>query len=109
MFFFHLKLRAIDLEQNINRDYEIFVSKVFFNCWGVTLAFGRYGTKGTYKNYVFSTKEEAQQFVHKTIQKRLKAPKRIGCPYRVISAKTSQEEPLCLWFRRDQEKVLANN
>ncbi|RZI45111.1 WGR domain-containing protein [Candidatus Finniella inopinata] len=100
---FYLKLRAVDRDRNIDRDYDILVLNVLFGCWGVTLAFGRHGTRGILKNYVFDSQEEAQRFVYKTLQKRLRAPKRIGCPYRLVSAETSTDQDLSSWLVSEQQ------
>lgn len=106
---FHLRLKAQHLERNINREYEILVYKVLFGLWGVILAFGRQGTKGTSKNYVFSTLQEAQKFVHKTVQKRLRAPKRIGCPYSLVTVKVDNLDHLPQWLLPQQYQVLISS
>ncbi len=109
MSLFHLKLRAMDLDQNIDRDYEILVSKILFGLWGVTIAFGRHGVGGTYRNHTFETKEMARAFVYKTIQKRLKAPKRIGCSYALVDARALNEERLSSWLTLEQQEFLKIN
>lgn len=108
MSLFHVKLRAVDSQKNINRDYEVLVMKVLFGFWGVTLAFGRHGTQGTLRNHTFETKEAAQKFVRKILQKRLTAPKRIGCSYGLVSVDVAKEEVLSFWVSPDQESRLKN-
>ena len=103
----HLKLRAMTSDKITNRDYEIFVLKVLFGFYGVTLAFGRHGVRGTYKNHIFETKEEAKTFVCKTLKKRLTAPKRIGCPYVLVEAKVSDAEVLDAWVTPEQVELLT--
>jgi predicted DNA-binding WGR domain protein len=105
---FHLRLQAQHLERNINREYEILVYKVLFGLWGVILAFGRQGKNGTSKNHAFSTLQEAQKFVRKTVQKRLKAPKRIGCPYSLVSVKVDNLDHLSQWITPQQYEQLNN-
>lgn len=95
---FHLRLKAQHHERNINREYEIVAYKVLFGLWGVVLAFGRKGTRGSSRNYVFTSLQEAQKFVHKTLQKRLRAPKRIGCPYSLVSVKVDHQDNLQQWL-----------
>lgn len=106
---FHLKIKAQKLERNINREYEILVYKVLFGLWGVILAFGRQGAKGISKNYVFLTLQEAQKFVHKTIQKRIRAPKRIGCPYSLVAVKVDHLDHLSQWLQPQQYQVLISS
>jgi excinuclease UvrABC nuclease subunit len=103
---FHLRLKAQQFERNINRDYEIAVYKVLLGFWGVVLAFGRQGKKGDSRNYVFATLQEAQQFVRKTLQKRLRAPKRIGCPYFFVSVKVDSQETLTQWLSPLHQQAL---
>jgi hypothetical protein len=103
----HLKLRAMTADKITNRDYEIFVLKVLFGFYGVTLAFGRHGLRGTYKNHIFETKEEAKAFVCKTLRKRLTAPKRIGCSYVLVEAKVSDAEILDAWVTPEQVERLT--
>ncbi len=103
----HLRLRASTLDQTRDRDYEICVLKVLFGFYGVTLAFGRHGQRGTYKNHTFDTKENAQRFVFKTLQKRLSARRRIGCPYVLVEARVSEGEPLDFWVTTEQTERLT--
>lgn len=109
MSLFHLRLRAQDTEKNRDRDYEIFVSKILFGFLGLTIAFGRHGARGSFKNYIFETKEEAQRFVHKILQKRLTAPQRIGCSYRLVSAYISKEETSSLWMMPQHQNAFGNS
>ncbi len=61
------------------------VQKGLFQHWLVTLAYGRYGQKGGQsKQYIFDTLPQAQDFIRKTIKKRLNAHTRIGCNYNFI-------------------------
>ena len=101
---FHLKLRAVDSVKNIDRDYEILAMKVLLGHWGVTVAFGRHGTKGDFRNHVFDSQEEAQRFVYKTIQKRLRAPRRNGCCYHLVSASALKQEDLASWVALEQRE-----
>jgi hypothetical protein len=80
----HLKLRAIKLEANINRVYEIYLNKGLFNSWIVTTANGRYGGGMMQRNYSFFDLKEANTFAHKVLKKRLNAKKRIGVDYFLV-------------------------
>jgi predicted DNA-binding WGR domain protein len=100
----HLRLRALDWERNIDRDYDILVMRVLFGFWGVTVAFGRHGTRGSFRNHVFETQEEAQRFVYKSLQRRLRAPKRIGCSYCFVSSETSTDQDLSSWLAPEHRR-----
>ena len=82
--FGHLKLRAINPARNVNRVYEIHVGQGLFNTITVILAYGRYGKGFHQRLYSFDNTLQANAFIHKTLQKRLNAHKRIGCGYEVV-------------------------
>ena len=84
--YLHLILRAIKPESNLNRVYEIWLDKGLLSSWLVLVAYGRHESGITQKNYSFSTIEEAKAFIDKTLSKRLKAKKRIGCDYKIVKA-----------------------
>ncbi len=84
--YLYLILRAIEPELNLNRVYEIWLDKGLFNSWLVLTAYGRHAGGTTQKNHSFSTLEEAKAFIGQVLDKRLKAEKRIGCNYKLVSA-----------------------
>jgi hypothetical protein len=89
--YLHLILRAVRPEININRVYELRLDKGLFNSWLVIIAYGRYGGGFSQKINSFFTLEEAKAFVNKTLKKRAKAEKRIGCSYNLISRNSSSD------------------
>lgn len=80
---------------------------MLFNEWGVTLAYGRQGQKGKSTNYSFQTKKEAQKFVHKILQNRVRAVKRNDCPYRLSFIKIHETELLDNWIKPKQQNLLS--
>ena len=107
----HLKLKAIDHEHNIHRDYEIVITQSLFGLWGVITAYGRCAQKGKQNLYHFETEAETKIFIHKTLQKRLTARKRIGCPYTLgNNMLDSSTLPLLrYWIHPQQLELLKNN
>lgn len=89
--YLHLILRARKPETNVNRVYELRLDKGLFNSWLVIIAYGRYGVGLSQKINSFFTLEEAKTFVNKTLKKRSKAEKRIGCSYHLISRSSSND------------------
>ena len=77
-------LRAINPGKNVDRVYEIWSGRGLFNCWSVIIGYGRHGRGGTQKVYSFTTQEEMEAFVRKTLNKRFQSHKRIGCSYQVV-------------------------
>ena len=85
MSYLHLILRAVSRETNVNRIYELRVDRGLFNSWLDIVAYGRYGGGFCQKIHSFFTLEEVKTFVNKSLKKRSKAEKRIGCHYTLIS------------------------
>jgi hypothetical protein len=80
----HIALRAINHDQNIDREYRILLGKDLFADWIATLFYGRYRTRGTQKTHVFATDQEALRFIEVNLKKRLSARKRIGYDYQLV-------------------------
>ncbi len=89
--YLNLILRAISLDNNINRVYQIQVCRGLFNSWLVIINYGRYGGGTRQTIHSFWTLEEAKVFVDKTVKKRSSSNKRIGCSYQLISKKYSED------------------
>ena len=83
---FHLLLQALHPERNVHRFYEIRAAYLLFGELGVTLSYGRWGTKGRDRTHLFDNEQEAQKFIHKVLKKRLSSPRRIGCPYTLVKS-----------------------
>ncbi len=87
--YFHMVLRAVKPEININRVYAIHLDKGLFNTWVVTTAYGRFEGGSIQQNHGFSTIEEAKAFIDKILKKRQRSYQRIRCDYNLISMKSS--------------------
>ncbi len=76
-------LQAIHPEQNVYRQYEIYIGQDLFGSWVLTTAYGRVGTGRHMKSYAFDSQ---QGMIHKLmaiIKKRLSSYARIGVNYHV--------------------------
>ena len=89
MSYLNVVLRAVKPETNVNRVYEIYISKGLFNSWVVMTAYGRYGAGSNQKIHSFFSLEEAKAFVNKILKKRFNAEKRIGCNYSLVKRGSS--------------------
>jgi predicted DNA-binding WGR domain protein len=89
LFLIHLQARAP--QQNIFRDYTIWLGKDLLGDWIVSITYGRIGAKGTNRIYTFNSREEALTKVRSILRKRASANKRSGCAYRI---KEIKGEPL---------------
>lgn len=88
-----IRLEAVDHFRGIARQYEVRLSQDLFGCFIVSFAWGRIGTKGQTRQVSFEQHCDADRFVRKLLQRRGRAPKRIGIPYRVV-AKSGACAPL---------------
>ncbi len=96
MSYLKLILRAVRVDTNTNRAYEIHLDKGLFETWVVTTANGRYGAgKGSQRNYSFDNLSDAQVFIHKILKKRDNSQNRIGCPYELIQSQGTLKSVFC--------------
>jgi len=80
-----IRLRAVNPILKFDREYKIGLGRDLFKQWYVTITFGRYRRWGTSKTKLFETREEAYGYIDTKLRRRLSSPKRIGCPYQVVS------------------------
>ena len=80
-----IRLRALNTELKHDREYKVNLGQDLFKNWYVTITFGKYRTWGTSKTRYFETREEAYRFIDSTLKRRLSSPRRIGCPYQMVS------------------------
>ena len=89
--YLNIKLRAINPNKNVNRVYNIKMDNDLFNSYSVITERGRYGKPLLPKIEKFTNETNLKQFLKKNLKKRLNAAKRIGCDYKIIKKKYSQE------------------
>lgn len=78
-----LTLEAHNDERNHHRRYEIVVGKDLFNEWTLTTRFGRLGKGGQEKRFASPDPETMRKVFRNCLRRRLSAPSRIGCAYRL--------------------------
>ncbi|HEY1065504.1 MAG TPA: WGR domain-containing protein, partial [Pirellulales bacterium] len=72
-------------ERNHHRCYEIRIGRDLFSEWSVSFRFGRAGQHGTEQRCGGPAASALQKIVRKRLGRRLSAPRRIGCAYRLTS------------------------
>ena len=87
----HVRLRAVNQDLKFDREYGLVLGKDLFQEWYVVITFGRYGLWGTSRTKTFETQEEAYGFINTKLRRRLTSPKRIGCPYQIVSVDGAEE------------------
>jgi predicted DNA-binding WGR domain protein len=70
-------------ERNHHRRYEIRLGRDLFGDWTVALSYGRTGRGGQVVRHSASDSEQIRKVIRESLRRRLSAPKRIGCSYRL--------------------------
>jgi WGR domain-containing protein len=78
-------LEAHHAEQNHHRRYRVSVGQDLFGQWTVSICFGRIGQSGRELRYSAPKLDELRKTVDDRLRRRLSAPRRIGCSYRLTS------------------------
>ena len=76
---------ANDAELNHHRRYEIRVGRDLFGDWTVAFRYGRSGTFGTEIRHSDADPGRLRRLIITALRRRLSAPRRIGCPYKLIA------------------------
>jgi hypothetical protein len=72
-------------EANHHRHYQITVGRDLLNEWTVAITFGRAGEGGRQIRFGSPRLDDMQAVIRERLRRRLSAPKRIGCPYRLTA------------------------
>ena len=84
-------------ENNHHRRYEITVGRDLLDDWTVSIRYGRTGQGGRELRYAGPQADEMQAVVRDRLRRRLSAPKRIGCPYRLTTLNAASGFDAALW------------
>ncbi len=72
-------------EKNHHRCYQVTVGRDLLDDWTVAIRYGRAGQGGQEKRFASPEAEEVRAIIRDRLRRRLSAPKRIGCPYRLTT------------------------
>lgn len=81
-----IALRAENPARNCWRDYHLVLGRDLLGDWCLSVRWGRVGTAGSTTMHGFGNRHEAVAFVGVLLKRRLSAPRRIGCPYRLTAS-----------------------
>src|SRR5690242_4027219 len=90
----HIALRALHPERNVWRAYRLSLGRDLFGEWTVDLRYGRVGQEGQGRRIACASLEEAHRIARSHLRRRISAPRRIGCTYRVVSFDPGQADLL---------------
>jgi hypothetical protein len=78
-------LEAHNAQHNHHRRYRVAVGSDLFGRWTVSIQYGRIGQAGRELRYSAAKLDELKGIVDDRLRRRLSAPRRIGCPYRLTA------------------------
>jgi predicted DNA-binding WGR domain protein len=80
-----IAFEAHHAEQNHHRRYEVRLGRDLFDAWTVVIRYGRTGQGGQERRYASSEPDAMRAVIRTCLRRRLSAPKRIGCKYRLAA------------------------
>lgn len=102
-----IALEAHSDELNHHRRYEVSVGRDLLGDWVVTVRYGRVGGPLRELRFGRPDAEEARAIVHDRLRRRLSAPKRIGCRYRIRELVVPPSITLSQWVPVSSISALA--
>ena len=89
---------AHNVTNNHHRRYSIRIGRDLLDDWTVTIGHGRTGQAGQETRLADSQSEAIQQIVRERLRRRLSAPKRIGCTYRLTMLDVAPGFDSSIWL-----------
>ena len=88
-------------ELNHHRRYQITVGRDLLDDWTVSISYGRTGQGGHVLRFASPKQEEMRAVIRDRLQRRLSAPRRIGCPYRLTMLNAAPGIDASAWLPGD--------
>jgi predicted DNA-binding WGR domain protein len=85
-------------EENHHRRYQITVGRDMLDDWTVAIRYGRTGQGGREMRFASPKPEEMRSVIRDRLRRRLSAPKRIGCPYRLTALSSAPGFDASAWL-----------
>jgi predicted DNA-binding WGR domain protein len=89
---------AHHVENNHHRRYEVTIGRDLLDDWTVAIRYGRTGQGGRELRYASAEAEEMRAIIRDRLRRRLSAPKRIGCPYRLAAYSVAPGFDASVWL-----------
>jgi WGR domain len=91
-------LEAHHTELNHHRRYQITLGRDLLDDWTVSITYGRAGQGGQEKRFASPKAEEVRAIIRDRLRRRLSAPRRIGCPYRLTTLNSAPGVDASAWL-----------
>ena len=93
-----VSFEAHNADRNHHRRYEIRLGRDLFGEWTVSLHYGRTGRGGQEVQHTGADAQQLRQVIRESLRRRLSAPKRIGCAYRLSDLSASEGIDVEFWL-----------
>lgn len=93
-----LTLVAHNAERNHHRHYAVTVGRDLLNDWTVSICYGRTGQRGQELRYADPDPAALVAVIRDRLRRRLSAPKRIGCQYRLADINSAPGFDVARWL-----------
>ena len=96
-----IALEAHHAEKNHHRHYQVAIGRDLLDDWTVTIRYGRTGHAGRELRYADPKADAMRAVIRDRRHRRLSAPKRIGCPYRLAALSSTPGFDIASWLPRE--------
>jgi predicted DNA-binding WGR domain protein len=87
-------------EKNHHRRYQVTVGRDLLDAWTVAISYGRTGQAGQERRYA-AEPEAIRAIIRDRLRRRLSAPRRIGCAYRLAAFNSAPGFDASAWLPGD--------
>ena len=98
---FSIAFEAHHSERNHHRHYAVTLGRDLLDHWTVAIRYGRTGQAGRELRYAAPEPEMIRAIIRDRLRRRLSAPKRIGCPYRLAAYSAAPGFDAAAWLPGD--------
>lgn len=88
-------------DRNHHRRYEVIVGRDLLDDWTIAIRYGRVGRGGQVLRYASPKAEEMRAIIRSRLRRRLSAPQRIGCSYRLAALSAAPGFDTSAWLPDD--------
>ena len=92
---------AHNAAENHHRRYQVTVGRDLLDDWTVAITYGRARQAGRELRYAAADADAMRAIVRDRLRRRLSAPKRIGCPYRLAAFSAAPGFDAASWLPGD--------
>jgi len=96
-----LAFKAHHSERNHHRHYAVILGHDMLDDWTVAIRYGRTGQAGQERRYAAPEPDAIRAIIRDRLRRRLSAPKRIGCAYRLAAFTTAPGFDAAAWLPGD--------